>query len=54
MKKIKYLIKITAFNDKKQEVKIETYASSATELLKNLEEILSKKSKTYIEKLLGL
>lgn len=53
MKTIKYHIKITGVNKKQQQVELETYASSATELLKNLKDILDKDSKTWIEKLIG-
>jgi uncharacterized protein (DUF2141 family) len=53
MKKIKYQVTITGVNEKQQQVKIEIYASSATELVKDLKEILDKNSKNWVEKLLS-
>ncbi len=53
MRQIKYQIKITGMNEKGRQVEIQTYASSAQELLKNIKDVLSKDSKTWIEKLLG-
>ena len=53
MKTIKYTIKIIGINEKGKQVEIETYASSADELFKNIKAILDKNSKTWIEKLLG-
>ncbi len=54
MKLIKYSIKINFVDKNGKEVELQTYASSAVELLKNLKEILEKKSKNYILNIFGL
>ena len=53
MKQIKYQVKVTYLAKDQTEVVLETFASTASELLKNLDEVLNKKSKNWIMKLFG-
>ena len=51
MKLIKYTAKINFIDNKGKNVELQTQASTASELLKNLQDVLDKKSKNWIMKL---
>lgn len=53
MKTIKYQAEIKFTSNDGKEVKLSTLASSSAELLKNLTEVLEKKSKNCILRLFG-
>ncbi len=53
MKKIKYNVKVTFEGKDGKNVEMHTYASTANDLLKNLDDILNKKSKSWIMGLFG-
>lgn len=53
MEKIQYQIEIRGVNEKQQEVKLQIYASSASQLLKKLKDVLEEKSKFSILKVIG-
>lgn len=53
MKRIVFQAKVSFVDSKGKHIELQTYASTAPELLKNLEEILSEKKKSNLLKLFG-
>lgn len=51
MKKIKYDVTVVFMSEDQKQVTLRTYASTAKELIDNLDELLNKKSKNWIERL---